>query len=130
MRTTAVLVALLLVVGLNLGASGALAGDIAIIQPLPTGSQPVSDVELYHIRGKFLGWGAHRVSVPFTDFITHDNRVFRRIMYPDYLDVCARHGPPGSPSYVACILAYRDRPDAVLRRLDGLILNSRTIRHR
>jgi hypothetical protein len=77
MRTTAMLVILLLAVGLNLGASVALAGDHAVIQPLPTACQPLSDVELSQMRGKFLGWGAHDVSVPFTDFITHDSIDFR-----------------------------------------------------
>ena len=82
MRTTAVLVILLLVVGLNLGASVARAGDHAVIQPLPTACQPVSDVELSHIRGKFLGFRAHDVSDAFADFITHDTTTFRqRILY-------------------------------------------------
>jgi len=82
MRTTAVLLILLLVVGLNLGASVALAGDHSVIQPLPSACQPVSDVELSQMRGKFIGWGAHDVSVPFTDFITHDAIDFRqRISY-------------------------------------------------
>ena len=54
MRTTAVLVILFLVVGLNLGASFALAGDNPVIQPLPSACQPVSDVELSQIEGKFL----------------------------------------------------------------------------
>ena len=54
MRTTAVLVILFLVVGLNLGASFALAGDNPVIQPLPSACQPVSDVELSQMRGKLM----------------------------------------------------------------------------
>jgi len=71
MRTTAVLVILLLVVGLNLGASVARAGDHAVIQPLPTACQPVSDVELSHIRGKFQQCCPTYVSLQFPNFTTH-----------------------------------------------------------
>ncbi|MEJ2093294.1 MAG: hypothetical protein P8X65_14015 [Syntrophobacterales bacterium] len=53
MRTTAVLVILFLVVGLNLGASFALAGDNPVIQPLPSACQPVSDVDHGWMRKKF-----------------------------------------------------------------------------
>ena len=55
MRTTAVLVILLLAVSLNLGASMALAGENAVIQPLPSACQSVSDAELSQIQGKFNG---------------------------------------------------------------------------
>ena len=51
MRTTAVLVILLLTLGLSLGAAPALAED-AVIQPLPSACQPVNDVELSQISGK------------------------------------------------------------------------------
>jgi hypothetical protein len=86
MRTTAVLVALLLIVGLNLGASVALAGDHASFQLLSRASQPVSDVELSQIRGKFhgpstrvvFGRGAWIPTVSTSDYVVYRNtlRVF------------------------------------------------------
>ncbi|MEJ2071337.1 MAG: hypothetical protein P8X65_12960 [Syntrophobacterales bacterium] len=57
MRTTAVLVILLLTLGLSLGVAPALAGENAVIQPLPSACQPVSDVELSQMRGKLLAVG-------------------------------------------------------------------------
>jgi len=52
MRTTVVLVIVLLTLGLY--SVPALAGDNAVIQPLPASCQPVSDVELSQMRGKQL----------------------------------------------------------------------------
>jgi len=55
MRTTAVLVILLLTLGLSLGAAPALAED-AVIQQMPAACQPVTDAELSQLNGKFLGF--------------------------------------------------------------------------
>jgi hypothetical protein len=55
MRTTAVLVILLLTLGLSMGVSPALAED-AVMQPLPSACQTVSDTELSQLNGKFLGF--------------------------------------------------------------------------
>jgi hypothetical protein len=54
MRTTAMLVILLLTLGLSLGVAPALAGENAVIQPLPSACQPISDVELSQMRGKLM----------------------------------------------------------------------------
>ena len=61
MRTTAVLVILMLAFSLNLGASIALAGDNTVIQPLPSACQPLSDVELSQMRGTFLDSGSFKI---------------------------------------------------------------------
>jgi hypothetical protein len=55
MRTTALLVILLLTLGLSVGVAPALAQD-AVMQPLPSACQPVSDTELSQLNGKFLGF--------------------------------------------------------------------------
>jgi len=56
MRTTALLVILLLALGLSLGSAPALAEDQAVVQPLPAACQPVNDAELAQLNGKFLNF--------------------------------------------------------------------------
>lgn len=55
MRTTAVLVVLLLTLGLSVGVVPALAED-AVIQQMPAACQQVSDAELSQLNGKFFNF--------------------------------------------------------------------------
>jgi hypothetical protein len=54
MRTTVVLVILLLTLGLSLGPAPAVAEDNAVFQQMPASCQRVSDVELSQVEGKFF----------------------------------------------------------------------------
>jgi hypothetical protein len=56
MRTTALLVILLLTLGLSLGSAPALAEDQAVIQSMPVACQPVSEAELAQLNGKFFSF--------------------------------------------------------------------------
>jgi len=53
MKTTALLVILLLALGVSLAPAPALAADQAVIQALPETCQPVSETELSQLNGKF-----------------------------------------------------------------------------
>jgi len=64
MRTTAVLVILLLTLGLSVGVAPALAED-AVIQPLPAACQSVNDAELSQISGKQLNFDINWCQVVF-----------------------------------------------------------------
>jgi hypothetical protein len=54
MRTTVVLMILLLTLGISMGPAPALAENEAVLQPFPAAYQPVSEAELSEMSGKFL----------------------------------------------------------------------------
>lgn len=54
MRTTALLVILLLTLGLSLGTAPTLAEDQAVVQAMPAACQPVNEAELAQLNGKFF----------------------------------------------------------------------------
>ena len=56
MRTTVVLVILLLTLGLSLGPAPAVAEDQAVFQQMPASCQRVSDAELSQVEGKFFSF--------------------------------------------------------------------------
>lgn len=56
MKTTALLVVLLLALGLSLGPAPVLAAEQAVLQDMPAACQPVSEAQLSELNGKYFSF--------------------------------------------------------------------------
>jgi len=100
MRTTVLLLIVLLTLGL--GTVPAMAGDQAVMQPLPASCQPVSDAELCQLNGKGL-----RMSTPDLRQLTMcvynklpeetQGKLFQAYQVAKTVYTCI-HGAPAAPA--------------------------------
>ncbi len=88
MKTTALLVVLLLTLGLSMGPAPALAADQPVLQDMPAACQPVSEAQLAELNGKFFSFdkttllrAAYRAYKTFTPEDTQErvSRVVRTL---------------------------------------------------